>query len=163
VGDAEMSNTVLLWGQIITIVVFVIALFVLYRLLVDQKEATIQLLKEKIDWLQKQLDSVKQESPDIVLKKLNDRVQIAQTEIERLSKDKEKMEAIQGFAKNIIRGQVNMIKAQKALIEALQEKIDVVENYHHQTRQVIDEYLARNSPSSDLGNSRTDSLQKTRS
>jgi SMC interacting uncharacterized protein involved in chromosome segregation len=89
-----MSNTGLFYAQIVSTVVFIIALFVLYRLLVEQKEATIQLLKEKIDWLHKQLDTAKENSPDVLMERLNDRVKVLTDEIERLSKDKVANEAV---------------------------------------------------------------------
>lgn len=83
-----MSNDLIFYTQIGSIALFIVALFVLYRLLVDQKEATIQLLKEKNEWLQKQLDVAKESSPDVVMKTLNHRIKILTDEIERLSKDK---------------------------------------------------------------------------
>jgi methyl-accepting chemotaxis protein len=83
-----MSNTTLFVTQIASTIVFVIALFVLYRLLVEQKEATIQLLKEKIDWLQNQLNIAKESSPDTLLKQLDQRIKVYADELGRLSKDK---------------------------------------------------------------------------
>jgi hypothetical protein len=89
-----MNNQLIFYTQIGSILLYLVSLFVLYRLLVEQKEATIQLLKEKADWLQKQLDIAKQESPDVILKKLEDRIHIYSNEIARLSKDKESNEAL---------------------------------------------------------------------
>ena len=65
-----MSNDTLFLTQIGSILVYIFALFVLYRLLVQQKDATIQFLEQ-------QLQAFKEAPSDIVLKKLNDRVQIA--------------------------------------------------------------------------------------
>ncbi len=48
-----MSNEVIFWTA--SIVTFIFAIFGLYRLLVDQKDATIQLLKETVDTLKEQL------------------------------------------------------------------------------------------------------------
>jgi chromosome segregation ATPase len=76
-----MSNTVLLWGRITTIVVFVVSLFVLYRLLVEQKEATIQLLE-------KQLVAAKDASPDVLVKQLGERVRVLTEELARLANDR---------------------------------------------------------------------------
>ena len=50
-----MSNEVIFWTQIASIVAFVLSVFGLYRLLVDQKYATIQLLKETVNTLKYQL------------------------------------------------------------------------------------------------------------
>jgi hypothetical protein len=77
-----MNNSVLLWGQVVTIVTFITALFIQYRLLVEKKDATIQ-------FLEKQLQAAKEESPDVALKKLDERIKIYTAEIDRLSKDNE--------------------------------------------------------------------------
>lgn len=62
----------------------------LYRVLINQKDATIQLLKEKSDYLSRLLRDASQNSPDALAKSLSDRVKILDEEIERLSNDKER-------------------------------------------------------------------------
>ncbi len=59
-----MSNEVIFWTQISSIVAFVLSVFGLYRLLVDQKDATIQLLKETVSTLKDQLAEARSSTPD---------------------------------------------------------------------------------------------------
>lgn len=77
-----MSNEWIFYTQILSLFTYVGVALGLYALLVKQKDATIQ-------FLEKQLEKAKEEKPDIVLKQLHERVQIARTEMARLSKDKE--------------------------------------------------------------------------
>lgn len=61
-----ITTETIFWTQIASIVGFVVALFALYRLLVDQKDATIQLQKENIAFLKDQLAEAKLQSPDVL-------------------------------------------------------------------------------------------------
>lgn len=83
-----MSNEVIFWTQIASIVAFVISVFGLYRLLVDQKEATIQLLKETVSTLKDQLAEARSSTPDTLAQSLFSRVKLLEGELERLSNDK---------------------------------------------------------------------------
>ena len=76
-----MSNETLFYTQIISLFTYVGIALGLYALLVKQKDATIQ-------FLEKQLEAAKQSSPDILMQKLHERIEILTAEIERLSKDK---------------------------------------------------------------------------
>lgn len=84
-----MSNEVIFWTQIASIVAFVLSVFGLYRLLVDQKEATIQLLKETVSTLKDQLVVARNSTPDILAQSLSRRVKLLESELGRLSKDKD--------------------------------------------------------------------------
>ena len=83
-----ISNDVIFWTQVASIVAFVVALFVLYRLLVDQKDATIQLQKENILYLKDQLTDAKAQSPDVLAQSLTNRVNLLEGELRRLEQDK---------------------------------------------------------------------------
>lgn len=83
-----ISTETIFWTQIASIVGFVVALFVLYRLLVDQKNATIQLQKENISFLKDQLADAKLQSPDILAQSLAGRVKLFEEELKRLGQDK---------------------------------------------------------------------------
>ena len=50
-GARKMTNETIFITQLGSIIAFIVALFVLYSVLVNQKDATIQLLKEKIDFV----------------------------------------------------------------------------------------------------------------
>ncbi len=84
-----MTNEVLFFTQIASIVAFIAALFVLYRLLVSQKDATIGLLKEKNEFLSVRLAEAKECSPDVLVENLSKRVKITSEEIERLNNDRD--------------------------------------------------------------------------
>ncbi len=65
-----LSNEVILWTQIVSVVVSLFAIFVLYRLLVEQKDATIQLLKETASTLKDQLTEARNTTPDVLAQSL---------------------------------------------------------------------------------------------
>lgn len=54
-----MSNDAIFYTQLASIIVYISALFVVYRVLVHQKDATIELLREKNSWLHEQLETSK--------------------------------------------------------------------------------------------------------
>lgn len=83
-----MTNDVIFWTQIASIVVFVFSVFGLYRLLVDQKDATIQLLKETVSVLKDKLSEAQNSTPDVLAQSLSGRVRLLECELERLSQDK---------------------------------------------------------------------------
>ena len=89
-----MNIEALFYSQLATIITFIVALFVLYRVLVSQKDATIELLKEKNDFISHKLAEASSQSPDMLAKSLADRVKLLDEEIERLSNDKEKNQDI---------------------------------------------------------------------
>ena len=78
----------LFWTQIASILGVVGALFVLYRLLVEQKDATIQLQKENIAYLKDQLADARTQSPDELAQTLARRICLFEDELKRLNQDK---------------------------------------------------------------------------
>lgn len=116
-----MSNTVLFFTQLGSIVAFIISLFIVYDKLVNQKEATIQFLKERIDALQKELDKAKENSPDVLLPKLEQRLKIMEEEMGRLSKDKDVSEAL---IKQRNESMGEIIKQMEELRERIRQAID---------------------------------------
>jgi len=83
-----MSLETLFWTQIGSIITFIVTLFILYRLLVEQKDATIQMLKENISILKDQLSDARANSPDALARALHDRTKILEEELKRLSSDR---------------------------------------------------------------------------
>jgi len=69
-----MNNEWIFVTQIISLITYVGTAFGLYMLLVKQKNSTIELLKEKSDFLKMQVDKLKEESPDILADRLAKRV-----------------------------------------------------------------------------------------
>jgi len=84
-----MTNETIFFTKVASIIAFITALFVLYRILVNQKDATIELLKEKNSFLNEQLAIAKKEAPDQLAKVLSERIKILHEEISRLSEDQE--------------------------------------------------------------------------
>ena len=76
------------YTEIAAILAFIVALFFLYRVLVSQKDATIESLKEKNNLLSHKLADAAANTPDALANSLNNRVNVLEEEIERLSKDK---------------------------------------------------------------------------
>ena len=85
-----MTIETIFYTQVVSILAFIVALFVLYRVLVSQKDATIELLKEKNDYLSCKLADAAANDPDVLANSLNNRVNVLEEELERLSKDKAK-------------------------------------------------------------------------
>ena len=83
-----ITTTTLSWTQIGSIIGFIVLMFVLYRLLVEQKEATIQGLKENIEFLKDRLAEAKAQSPDILAQGLATRIKLFEDELKRLNEDK---------------------------------------------------------------------------
>jgi len=92
-----MSNDTIFFTQLASIVVFVIALFAIYRLLVEQKDSVIQLLKERLADKEAKVKELESQTPDALATALSSRIQIALEEIARLKGDGDKhSEEIQG-------------------------------------------------------------------
>jgi len=89
-----MNDQIILGAQVITALGYIISLFVLYRLLVSQKDATIELLKEKIGFLEEQLDTAKAESPSVLAERLAKHVKLLEDELGRLAKDQDQNEEL---------------------------------------------------------------------
>lgn len=82
-----ITTETIFWTQVASFVGFVVALFVLYRILVEQKDATIQLQKENIAYLKDQLADAKGQSPDVLAQNLSTRVKLLEEELKRLQED----------------------------------------------------------------------------
>jgi flagellar motility protein MotE (MotC chaperone) len=122
-----MTNKIIFITQIASIISFIVALFVLYRVLVSQKDATIQLLKEKNDYLKEQLSNAQENTPDKIAKKLSDRIHIISDELERLSKDKEKNEEV--------------IKQKEKDLKNVQEDLEKLKDQLEEAQEIAGEFL----------------------
>src|SRR5262249_48160716 len=112
-----MSNNAIFYTQLSSVIVFVTSLFVLYRLLVHQKDATIELLKEKNEWLQDQLDTLKAHHPDILLESLERRLRVTNEELERLNVDRDRNIASIGEKEKELEELLSQIEDLKARID----------------------------------------------
>ena len=82
-----MPTELLLYGQIVSILVFLGALFAVYRSLASQKDATIEALREQIELLKLQLGQAQSQTPDIAVELLSKRVKSISDELTRLHQD----------------------------------------------------------------------------
>jgi flagellar motility protein MotE (MotC chaperone) len=122
-----MTNEIIFITQIASIISFIIVLFVLYRVLVSQKDATIQLLKEKNEYLKEQLTNAQEGTPDKIAKKLSDRIHIITEELERLSKDKETNE--------------ELIKRKEQDLKNAQEDLERLKDQLEEAQEIASEFL----------------------
>lgn len=84
-----MTVETIFYTQLASVLAFIGALFILYRILVSQKDSTIELLKEQITDLKFKLSEERNVSPDVLADKLSKRVTMLEAELNRLSEDKE--------------------------------------------------------------------------
>jgi len=82
-----MSNELIFYTQLASVLMFVGTVFALYKLLVSQKDATIEALRERIATQQ---DRMTFESPDALNERLSKRILLLSDELARLGSDKEK-------------------------------------------------------------------------
>jgi hypothetical protein len=122
-----MSNNVLFYTQIISIVTFILALFAIYRLLIDQKDATIQLLKEKIAFLEKDIERYKSATPDILAERYSKRIDLLSAELSRLAKDNDK--------------DTELINQKKADIVALTTEMESLRLQLIKAQETVNHYL----------------------
>ena len=108
-----MINEFLFTAQIVSMIGYIGAVFILYRIFVSGKDAMIDLLKERV----RQFENA---TPDIVLKQLSERYELAKKEIERLSEEKQ----IEGVKNTTLEELGDMIKQ---LIE-LRQKTQIMQN-----------------------------------
>ncbi len=128
-----MTNEIIFITQIASIISFIGALFILYRVLISQKDATIELLKEKNTFLKEQLDISQKNTPDNLAKILSERIHILQEEIDRLSKDQESNKD------RIAKKEKYLQKLEKQLAE-IQEIASEYFCPHCKSRLVVQEY-----------------------
>ena len=83
-----ITTELIFWTQIVSIVGYVAAAFYLYRLLVEQKDSTVQLQRENIAYLKDQLADARAQSPDVLAQSLRSRVTLFEEELKRLEQDK---------------------------------------------------------------------------
>lgn len=122
-----MNNETLFYTQLGSIVAYIIIVFFLYRLLVGQKEATIELLKEKNNYLETRLEDLKEKSPGILEERLSKRVNMLENELGKLSEDemhnKEK------------------IKEKEKELQIEEEKLEKLRNKTKEFKELVSEYF----------------------
>lgn len=112
-----MSNEFIFYTQIGSIIAFIIALFFLYSLLVKQKDATIELLKNRINFLEDKNKELENSSPDLLTERLNIRLDGYKKEMKLLSKEDESK-------KEIIKEKENEISEVISKLDNYQEQLE---------------------------------------
>jgi len=121
-----MTIEYIFYTQLVSIFTFIIVLFVLYRVLVSQKDATIEFLREKNEFISQKLTAAASQSPDMLAKSLSDRVKLLDEEIERLSNDKDKnQDTIKEKEKEIS----NVRNEAKKLLNQIAIASDLIEDF----------------------------------
>jgi DNA repair exonuclease SbcCD ATPase subunit len=154
-----MSNNAIFYTQLASILGFIIVLFVLYRVLVSQKDATIQLLKEQITDLKEKLQEARSSNPDILAETLSKRIQIYVSEIERLKEDQDANKDLI----NDIEEKLKVAKKESLDLETMTKQIENLQNEIKGIRYEIDideEYIK--NIYSYLDNKIMDHLHKTK-
>lgn len=117
-----MSNDTIFYTQITSIVVFVLALFAIYRLLVDQKDSVIQLLKERIADKDAKIQELESQTPDALATALSSRIEITLKEVSRLKADGDKHQEEIGKKE----GELHVLKQRLNSLSALISDSDLI-------------------------------------
>lgn len=99
-----MTNEFIFGTQIVSMIGYIGAVLILYRILVSAKEATISTKDATIELLKERIEQLENTTPDILLKQLSERYELAIKEIERLSEEKQ----IEGFKNTALEELRNM-------------------------------------------------------
>jgi len=110
------------YTQLASALAFIVCLFVLYRVLVSQKDAVIELLKEKNSYLTEKINELKERSPDALVEMLTKRISALTDEIERLDKDKDKNQEQIDKKEKELEALQNSLSSVVEEIEILKEK-----------------------------------------
>ena len=116
-----MNIEIIFYTQMASILGFLVALFVLYRLLVKQKDSTIELLKEKNNYLELRLTEAAQQRPDLLVENVSKRVSLLMEELERLNQDKENNEQLITEKEKELSDSKNELKELKTQFERAEE------------------------------------------
>lgn len=82
-----MTNETLFITQIGVAITLVVSIFVLYKLLVSQKDSVIELLRERLAAESAKIEELRTQTPDALVNSLNSRIEIMNEELNRLKRD----------------------------------------------------------------------------
>lgn len=87
-----MSIETIFYTQIASIIGFIGALFILYRILVQSKDATIETLESQISFLETKNKDLAETSPDILLQRYERRATLLTAELEQVENEKKPLQ-----------------------------------------------------------------------
>lgn len=98
-----MTIESLFYTQIGSILAFLVSLFVLYRLLVSSKDATIETLRQQVSLLESRIGVLAEQAPDILLQRMEKRAALLTEELKAAEKEKAPLAAeIEELKKRIV-------------------------------------------------------------
>ena len=133
-----MSIETIFYTQIGSIIAFIVALFVLYRILVQSKDATIETLKSQIAFLDTKVKDLSETSPDILLQRYEKRTTLLTDELEKAEQEKaplkDQIEKLQTeltqastkteAEKQVLASQLVSVSQHAAALEALHQQLE---------------------------------------
>lgn len=122
-----MSNNVIFYFQMVSLLTYIITLFGLYKLLVSSKDATIETLRERIEQLKEKLELEKNTSPDVLAEKLSVRIKIYDDELKKLSKDQQ--------------ADQEAIKTKQAELADTRKELEILETQMEEAQEILKEFL----------------------
>lgn len=129
-----MTVESLFYAQLGSILAFVVSLFVLYRVLVSSKDATIETLRQQISLLEGRNQALADQSPDVLLQRLEKRTSLLTEELKAAEKEKAPLVAeIEELKKKIVSPESQA--QQQALVNqlvAVSQHVAVVNAEHQQ-------------------------------
>ncbi|MBX9268064.1 hypothetical protein [Chromobacterium violaceum] len=88
-----MTIETVFYTQIGSILAFLLTLFVLYRLLVSSKDATIETLRQQVSFLETKVKASAEAAPDILVQRFEKRTALLERELEAAEQEKEPLTA----------------------------------------------------------------------
>ena len=122
-----MSNTIIFYIQMASLLTYIITLFVLYKLLVSSKDATIETLRERIEQLKEKLELEKNISPDMLAENLAARIKTYEDELRKLSKDQQANQEV--------------IETKQAELADAREEVEILETQMDEAQVILEEFL----------------------
>lgn len=144
-----MSIETVFYTKVVSIIAFIGALFVLYRVLVQSKDATIETLKTQIAFLETKVKDLAETSPDVLLQRLERRTTLLTDELEQAENEKEPLKKqVEELQKQLIQSGAQTQAEKQALVSQLisvTQHASALEakhkNVERQIREVQDPYL----------------------
>lgn len=122
-----MNIELIVFTQVASIIGYISALFIIYRVLVKQKDSTIELLKEKNSFLELRLAEAKSQTPDQLVENISKRVKLLNEELERLNQDKEENELV--------------ISAKEGELHSSQKELNTLRRQFERAEELMSEFF----------------------
>ncbi|MFZ3402845.1 hypothetical protein LCG94_05850 [Aeromonas salmonicida] len=129
-----MSIETVFYTQVAGIFTFIGVLFVLYRVLVQSKDATIETLRSQITFLENKVKNLAETSPDILLQRMEKRTALLTDELEQTEKEKEPLkDEIEQLRKKLVESDTQTMEEKQHLVSQiikLTQHVSILEANH---------------------------------